>query len=80
MTPAAGRRPTAQPKDWLFTFSFESYADAVYRGMMRPPDRILGTLFHHPAVRRLLVANPMRWLPLVWAAVVLDNATAAPAV
>lgn len=70
---SADERSVATPNDWLFTFSFETYADAVYRGMMRPPDRILGTLFEHPAVRRLLVANPMRWLPRVLAAPVLDG-------
>ena len=48
------------PLDHVFTFSYETYADAVQRGMMRPPDRILQTLMSSPRVGRLLVANPYR--------------------
>lgn len=49
--------------DYIFTFSYESYADAQKRGMMRPPDRLLSTLMTSPGVRRLLVADPYRsWL------------------
>ena len=32
--------------DVVFTFSFETYADAARRGMMRPPDR--GRIVHGP--------------------------------
>lgn len=46
--------------DHVFTFSYETYADAAQRGMMRPPDRILQTLMSSPRVGRLLVANPYR--------------------
>ena len=46
--------------DVVFTFTFETYSDAVERGMNRPPDRLLGTLLEHPRVDRLLVANPFR--------------------
>lgn len=52
-------------KDVIFTFSYETYADAVQRGMMRPPDRILQTLMAAPEVDGLLVANPFRSLPSV---------------
>ncbi len=47
-------------RDVVFTFSYETYADAVHRGMMRPPDRILQTLMTSDAVDGLLVANPYR--------------------
>ncbi|MFD4422593.1 glycosyltransferase [Agromyces sp. NPDC058484] len=59
--------------DFVFTFSYETYTDAVRRGMMRPPDRILSSLMHSTAVRRLLVANPFRWAPRVAATPLLDR-------
>jgi teichuronic acid biosynthesis glycosyltransferase TuaH len=64
-TPAAlTETPTAGTgADVLFTFSFETYHDARYRGMMRPPDRLLQTLQSSPRVRRLLVVNPYRSWP-----------------
>lgn len=51
------------PHDVVFTFSYETWTDAVSRGMMRPPDRLLSRLLESPAVDSLLVANPYRWLP-----------------
>ncbi|MBT2498940.1 glycosyltransferase [Agromyces sp. ISL-38] len=59
--------------DFVFTFSYETYSDAVRRGMMRPPDRILASLMRSPEVRRLLVANPFRWFPRVAATPLLDR-------
>ncbi|GAA2979908.1 glycosyltransferase involved in cell wall biosynthesis [Microbacterium terrae] len=53
------------PRDAVFTFSYETYADAVARGMMRPPDRILQTLMASAEIDGLLVANPFRSLPSV---------------
>ncbi|GAA5200902.1 glycosyltransferase [Microbacterium jejuense] len=53
------------PRDVVFTFSYETYADAVARGMMRPPDRILQTLLGADQVGGVLVANPFRSLPSV---------------
>jgi glycosyltransferase involved in cell wall biosynthesis len=50
-------------KDVVFTFSYETYAYAVARGMMRPPDKILSTLMESDRVSGLLVANPFRWAP-----------------
>jgi glycosyltransferase involved in cell wall biosynthesis len=50
-------------RDVVFTFSSETYNDAVRRGLMRPPDRIMSTLMHSDRVDRLLVANPFRWSP-----------------
>lgn len=46
--------------DCVFTFSYETYHDAVRREMMRPPDRILQTLMGSPRIGRLVVANPYR--------------------
>lgn len=52
-------------RDVVFTFSYETYADAAARGMMRPPDRILQTLMSSDEVGKLLVANPFRSLASV---------------
>lgn len=52
-------------RDVVFTFSYETYADAAARGMMRPPDRILQTLMSSDEVGNLLVANPFRSLASV---------------
>ncbi len=51
------------PADVVFTFSYETWTDAVARGMMRPPDRLLSRLLTSPTVQSLLVANPFRSLP-----------------
>ena len=58
-TPAA-----RQQLDVVFTYSFDTWGDAVYRGMNRPPDRLVTTLMRHPDVSRLLVANPFRSAPV----------------
>jgi teichuronic acid biosynthesis glycosyltransferase TuaH len=47
-------------RDVVFTFSYETWDDAVHRGMMRPPDRIVTSLLRSPRVDRLLVVNPYR--------------------
>jgi teichuronic acid biosynthesis glycosyltransferase TuaH len=47
-------------RDVVFTFTFETWSDAVARGMARPPDRLALTLLEHPEVRRLIVGNPPR--------------------
>jgi teichuronic acid biosynthesis glycosyltransferase TuaH len=47
-------------RDVVFTFTFETWSDAVARGMARPPDRLALTLLGHPDVRRLIVADPPR--------------------
>lgn len=51
---------TTEGRDIVFTFTFETWADAVARGMARPPDRLALTLLRHPDVRRLVVADPPR--------------------
>ncbi|AYG03703.1 glycosyltransferase family protein [Gryllotalpicola protaetiae] len=68
--------------DAVFTFSYETYADARAREMMRPPDRILETLMAEQdagAVGRLLVSNPFRSLATVAAHRVLHDQPAFPA-
>lgn len=75
----AGRGGTPVPSDFVFTFSYETYSDAVRRGMMRPPDRILSSLMRSPEVRRLLVADPFRWVPRVAASPILDRDVRFPA-
>ncbi len=62
-----------EPRDYVFTFSFETYADASFRGFMRPPDRIMQTMMAHPAVGKLVVANPPRWHPRILAGRYLDR-------
>ena len=57
-------RAAAEPLDVVFTFSFDTWGDAVYRGMNRPPDRLVSTLLQHPDVERLVVANPFRSAPV----------------
>lgn len=49
-----------ETRDVVFTFSYETWDDAMHRGMMRPPDRIVTSLLRSRRVRRLLVANPFR--------------------
>ncbi|MET0830119.1 MAG: glycosyltransferase [Microbacterium sp.] len=61
-------------KDYVFTFSYESYADARKRGMMRPPDRLVAALMESPDVRRLLVADPYRSWVTNWGRSVIDFA------
>jgi glycosyltransferase involved in cell wall biosynthesis len=67
---SAGSTPRAQ--DFVFTFSYESYADARKRGMMRPPDRLVSTLIDSPDVRRLLIADPYRSWLTNWGRTVVD--------
>lgn len=66
------------PKDVVFTFSYETYADAVERGMMRPPDQILSTLMRSDRVSGLLVANPFRWAPTSLARAILGSGPSLP--
>jgi len=61
-------------EDVVFTFSFDSWGDAVRRGMHRPPERLVLTMKDHPRVRRLLVANPYRSAPIRAARILLRHA------
>jgi glycosyltransferase involved in cell wall biosynthesis len=71
-TPPASSSPADTRRDFVFTFSYESFADAQKRGMMRPPDRLVRTLIDRPDVRRLLVADPWRSWVTGWARRVID--------
>lgn len=78
-SPHAILPPTVgSPRDFVFTFSYESFADAVKRGMMRPPDRVVSTLMESPEVRRLLVADPYRPWPTAWARDLLNRSHRPP--
>jgi len=63
----------------VFTFSYETWDDAVYRGMMRPPDRLAAALIADPGVCDVIIANPYRWLPTVLARRALGTGAAFPA-
>ncbi len=62
--PATPPARTGRSSDVVFTFSFDSWGDAVRRGMNRPPERLVLTMLDHPRVDRLLVANPFRSAPI----------------
>jgi teichuronic acid biosynthesis glycosyltransferase TuaH len=51
-------------RDVVFSFAYASWGTAVARGMCFSEDRMVETLLAHPAVRRLLVAETPRSLPL----------------
>jgi glycosyltransferase involved in cell wall biosynthesis len=51
-------------RDVAFSFAYASWGTAVARGMCFSEDRMVETLLGHPAVRRLLVAETPRSLPL----------------
>lgn len=70
---AASLDTNAGAKDFVFTFSYESYVDARKRGMMRPPDRLVATLIGSPEVRLLLVADPYRSWVTNWGRSVIDR-------
>jgi hypothetical protein len=56
--------PAAVESDVIFSFAYASWGTAVARGMCFSEDRMVETLCEHPAVRRLLVAETPRSLPL----------------
>jgi glycosyltransferase involved in cell wall biosynthesis len=53
---------SVRPRDVVFGFFSVPWAIAVERDFVMPEDRLADTLTRHPAVRRLLVANPYRSL------------------
>ncbi|WP_297083028.1 glycosyltransferase [uncultured Demequina sp.] len=63
---AASSRTAPAARDYVFTFSYESLADARRRGMMRPPDRLVSTLMTSPEVNRLLIADAYRAWGTAW--------------
>lgn len=56
--------PASQERDVVFSFAYASWETAVARGMCFSEDRMVETLLAHPAVRRLLVLETPRSLPL----------------
>src|SRR5262245_14454012 len=56
--------PGQGKRDFVFGFAYASWGTAVARGMCFSEDRMVETLLAHPAVRRLLVAETPRSLPL----------------
>jgi glycosyltransferase involved in cell wall biosynthesis len=62
-----GAADSASPgggRDVVFTFYGETWTDAQDREMYMAGDRLLLTLLNHPAVRKLVVANPYRSAPI----------------
>jgi len=51
-------------RDVVFSFAYASWGTAVARGMCFSEDRMVETLLGHPEVRRLLVVETPRSLPL----------------
>jgi len=54
----------APPRDVVFTFSYISWQAAARRGWFMPEDRLAQTLLGHRRVRRVLVCDLMRSLPV----------------
>jgi teichuronic acid biosynthesis glycosyltransferase TuaH len=52
------------PRDVVFSFAYASWSTAVARGMCFSEDRLAQTLLDHPEVRRLIVAETPRSLPV----------------
>jgi glycosyltransferase involved in cell wall biosynthesis len=66
-TNAAGVEPlgaAGEPRDVVFAFAYATWRTAVARGMCFSEDRLVETLLAHPRVRRLLVVETPRSLPL----------------
>lgn len=53
-----------QRPDVIFTFSFETWVDALERELGRPPDRFVEWLETVAEVNRIIVADPFRSLPV----------------
>jgi glycosyltransferase involved in cell wall biosynthesis len=58
---------SASRHDVVFTFYRETWFDARRREMYMPGDRLLDTLLVSPRVSRLVVADPYRSVPILWA-------------
>jgi teichuronic acid biosynthesis glycosyltransferase TuaH len=61
--PTAVARASA-PSDVVFTFSYVTWAAAAGRGWFMPDDRLARTLVGHERVRRIVVCNQLRSLPV----------------
>lgn len=71
--------PASGERDVVFSFAYASWETAVARGMCFSEDRMVETLLAHPEVRRLLVAETPRSLPLKLARQVLQPPPPFPA-
>jgi teichuronic acid biosynthesis glycosyltransferase TuaH len=56
--------PAGEPHDVFFSLAYASWGTAVSRGMCFSEDRLVQTLLGHPDVRRLIVAETPRSLPV----------------
>jgi teichuronic acid biosynthesis glycosyltransferase TuaH len=61
---SAPAKPVAPPRDVIFSMCFTTLDGARRRGMNYPPDRLAVALLDHPRVRRLLIVDPFRSLPV----------------
>lgn len=62
---SGGPGTPCERRDVILTYSWaDTWGDATRRGMSMPSDRLLCTLTDHPAVSRLLAANPYRSWPI----------------
>jgi teichuronic acid biosynthesis glycosyltransferase TuaH len=52
------------PRDVIFAFAYATWRTAVSRGMCFSEDRLVETLMAHPRVRRLMVVETPRSLPI----------------
>jgi teichuronic acid biosynthesis glycosyltransferase TuaH len=62
--PASAASPSTAPRDVIFSFCFTTLEGAERRGMHYPPERLVLALLEHPRVRRLLIVDPFRSLPV----------------
>jgi teichuronic acid biosynthesis glycosyltransferase TuaH len=62
--PEAPRAIAAPQRDVVFAFAYASWRTACERGMCFSEDRLVETLLAHPRVRRLLVVETPRSLPI----------------
>lgn len=74
--PALERGVASAPRDVIFAFAYATWRTACDRGMCFSEDRLVQTLLEHPRVRRLLVVETPRSLPIK---LVKDRVRPAPA-
>ncbi len=62
--PALQRDAVTAPRDVIFAFAYATWRTACERGMCFSEDRLVQRLLDHPRVRRLLVVETPRSLPI----------------
>jgi len=65
--------PRVEPRDVVFALSFTTWSGAVGRGLCMPEDRLAAALPSSERVRRLLVCDPYRGLPVKTARTLLGS-------